>query len=158
MKTITFSFLIYFLLSVPFSNAQNADKEKLTDTVPGDINMQNLTGKNPDGANLNNKSKHGYPVGVNVHIPIVPMFFFQPGLQYITKGAKQASEQFASKFSLSNDEMPLNVVYKSLLGNGYIMSGFGPFISYAAGGESIHQKLFRYGRNGLVIQKYSFFR
>ena len=158
MKTITFSFLIYFLLTVPFTIAQNADKGKLTDMVPGDINTQNRTGENPEDTNLNYKSKPGYLAGVNVQIPIVPMFFFQPGLLYITKGAKQVSEQFASKFSLSNDEMPLNVVYKSLLGNGYVMSGFGPFISYATGGESIHQKLFRYGRNGLVIQKYSFVR
>jgi len=133
MKTITFSLLIYFLFSVPFAIAQNADKEKLSDTVPVGINMQNLTGKNPDGTNLNYKSKTGYLVGVNVYIPIVPMFFFQPGLLYITMGAKQMNDQSASKYTLSNDEMPLNVVYKSLLGNGYVMSGFGPSISYCTG-------------------------
>jgi len=74
---------------------------------------------------------------------------------YITKGAIQVNDQFAGRYNLSIDEMPLNVVYKSLLGNGYVMSGFGPYISYDTGRESILQKRFRYGRNGLVIQKYS---
>lgn len=158
MKTITFSFLIYFLLTVPFAIAQNADKERLTDTVPGDINMQNLTGENPDSTNLNYKSKPGYQVGVNVYIPTVPMFFFQPGLLYITKGAKQMNNQSAGKYNLSIDEMPLNVVYKSLLGNGYVMSGFGPFISYDTGRESILQKRFRYERNSSIAHIYSYFR
>jgi len=158
MKTITFSFLIYFLLTGTFAIAQNADKGKLSDTVPGDINMQNLTGKNPEGAHLNNKSKHGYPVGVNVYIPTVPMFFFQPGLMYITKGAIQVNDQFAGRYNLSIDEMPLNVVYKSLLGNGYVMSGFGPYISYDTGRESILQKRFRYERNSSIVNIYSYFR
>src|SRR5665648_1210726 len=92
MKTITFSLLIYFLFSVPFAIAQNADKEKLSDTVPVGINMQNLTGKNPDGTNLNYKSKTGYLVGVNVYIPIVPMFFFQPGLLSVSYTHLRAHE------------------------------------------------------------------
>jgi hypothetical protein len=158
MKTITFSFLIYFLLTVPFAIAQNADKGKLTDTVSGVINMQNLTGKNPEDTNLNYKSKPGYQVVVNVYIPTVPMFFFQPGLLYITKRAKQVNDQSAGKYTLSNDEMPLNVVYKSMLGNGYVMSGFGPFISYDTGRESILQKRFRFERNSSIVNIYSYFR
>lgn len=158
MKTITFSFLIYFLLSVSFAIAQNADKGKLSETVPGGINMQNLSEKNPDSTNLKYKSKAGYLVGVNVYIPIVPMFFFQPGLLYITKGAKQVSDQSVSKYNFSNDEIPLNVVYKSLLGNGYVMSGFGQAISYGTGRESIYQMRFRYDRNDPIIHKYSLIR
>ena len=133
MKKITFSFLIYFLLSVPFAIAQNTDKGQLSVTVPGHRDVQNPSEKNPDGANLNFKSKSGYQAGVNIHIPIVPMFYFQPGLLYITKAPKQVNVQFANKYNLSNDEMPLNIVYKSLLGNGYVMSGFGPYISYGTG-------------------------
>jgi len=158
MKTITFSFLIYFLLTVPFAIAQNADKGKLTDAVPGDINTQNRIRENPDSTNLNYKSESGYQVGVNVYIPTVPMFFFQPGLLYITKGTKQMNIQSAGKYNLSFDEMPLNVVYKSLLGNGYVMSGFGPFISYDTGRESILQKRFRFERNSSIVNIYSYFR
>jgi hypothetical protein len=32
--------------------------------------------------------------------------------------------------------MPLNFVYKSALGNGFVMLGFGPYIAYAIGGKS----------------------
>jgi len=135
MKTLTFSFLIYFLLSALFVNAQNEDKGKYSYAIIGGLNMQALNGKNPDGTNLDNRLKPGYLVGVNVSIPIVPMFFFQPGLLYITKGANHVAEQSTSKYTLSYVEMPLNVVYKSLLGNGYVMIGFGPYISYGVGGK-----------------------
>jgi ascorbate-specific PTS system EIIC-type component UlaA len=32
--------------------------------------------------------------------------------------------------------LPLNVVYKAVLGNGKIMIGFGPYIGYAIGGKA----------------------
>jgi len=31
--------------------------------------------------------------------------------------------------------MPLNLVYKALLGNGYFMLGFGPYVGYGIGGK-----------------------
>lgn len=126
---------MYLLLLVTFVIAQNTDKGKLSYAIHGGLNLYNLNGTDAVGANLENEFKPGYHAGVDVQLPIAPMFFFQPGLLYITKGAKHVDSKSTSKYRLAYLEMPLNVVYKSMLGNGYIMVGFGPYISYGVGGK-----------------------
>ena len=79
----------------------------------------------------------GYHAGVNVQIPLVPEFFFQPGLLLSTKGAKNVYGSLTGTYRISYIELPLNVVYKAVLGNGKIMIGFGPYIGYAIGGKTI---------------------
>jgi hypothetical protein len=70
----------------------------------------------------------GYHIGVNAQIPVAPEFYFQPGLLFTTKGAKYTT---GSSAKLSYVELPLNFVYKALVGNGNIMLGFGPYLGYA---------------------------
>ena len=88
MKTKIFSFVLILMLSVPLAIAQNTDKAKMAFAVLGGINFQNLNGKDIDGDKLENDMIIGFHAGVNVQIPIVPQFFFQPGLLFTTKGAK----------------------------------------------------------------------
>ena len=131
MKSRLFSFLMILVLSASFAVAQ--DKGKISFAVLGGVNFQNLNGKGITGDKLANDMILGYHFGGNVQIPIAPEFYFQPGLLYTTKGAKNTTD----KYKLSYIEMPLNMVYKALLGSGYVMVGFGPYIAYGIGGQVI---------------------
>ncbi|MEL7589574.1 MAG: porin family protein [Prolixibacteraceae bacterium] len=103
--------------------------------ILGGMNFQNLNGKAANGDKLENDMQLGFHGGVNVQIPVAPEFYFQPGLMYTTKGAKNSEGSLTSKIKLNYIEMPLNFVYKAPLGNGFFMLGFGPYLAYAVSGN-----------------------
>ena len=78
-----------------------------------------------------------------MNIPVAPDFWFQPGLLFSVKGAKndffspqtKASGDFETTTKLSYIEMPLNLLYRPQLGKGYMLLGFGPYIAYGLGGS-----------------------
>lgn len=134
MKTkflISTLLIIFTAMSV---SAQGNYPSKTTFAILGGLNFQNLNGKDFNGDKLENSLILGYHGGVNTQIPVAPEFYFQPGLMLSTKGAKES--ELADKLRLSYVEMPLNFVYKALLGNGYFMLGFGPYIAYGVGGKA----------------------
>lgn len=133
MKTKLISIVILLFLSVTLATAQ--DKGKSSFGILGGINFQNLNGKDYYGDKLENDMIIGYHVGVNVQLPIVEGFYFQPGLLFSTKGAKNTENSVTTTVNLSYIEMPLNFVYKGLLGKGYIMVGLGPYIGYGIMGK-----------------------
>lgn len=128
MKTRLISLIMILLLSAPLAIAQSTDKAKMSFAILGGVNLQNLNGKDINGDKLTNDMIVGFHAGVNVQMPIAPQFFFQPGLLFTTKGAKDTN---GSSTKLSYIELPLNLVYKALLGNGKFMLGFGPYLGYA---------------------------
>jgi len=109
----------------------------------GGVNFQNINGKDNNGDNLENGLLTGFHAGVNINIPVAPDFYFQPGLLFSVKGAKndffspevKASGDFVTTTKLSYIEMPLNLLYRPQLGKGYILLGFGPYIAYGIGGS-----------------------
>lgn len=134
MKTkflISTLLIIFTAMSV---SAQGNYPSKTSFAILGGLNFQNLNGKDFNGDKLENSLILGYHGGVNTQIPVAPEFYFQPGLMFSTKGAKES--ELADKLRLSYVEMPLNFVYKALLGNGYFMLGFGPYIAYGVGGKA----------------------
>ena len=135
MKTKLISIAMILMLSGSLVMAQGYDKAKTSFGVISGINLQNLTGKDYNGDKLTNDMILGYHAGVNIQIPIAPQFYFQPGLLFSTKGAKNSIGSITSTTKLSYIEMPLNLVYKAMLGNGYFMLGFGPYIGYGIGGK-----------------------
>ena len=135
MKAKLFLLVIAGMLSVSVAMAQGTDRAKLSFGVLGGINFQNLNGKDADGDKLENDLIIGFHVGVNIQVPIVPEFYFQPGLLFSTKGAKNTSGSLTGTTKISYIELPLNLVYKAMLGNGYVMLGFGPYIGYGIGGK-----------------------
>lgn len=137
MKNRKFSILLMLLLSASFMIAQ--ENSKISFAVLGGANFNNLNGKAFNGDKLENDMLLGFHAGVNVLIPIVPEFYFQPGLMFATKGAKNNSGVINSPKTTTINylEMPLNMVYKATVGSGSIMLGFGPYVAYGIGGKWI---------------------
>jgi hypothetical protein len=102
----------------------------------GGVNFSNLAG---DGVLDDSKMLTGFHVGLDYEIPVAPDFYFAPGLLYSTKGNKyEASEGDASgemKRVLNYLEVPLNLVYKPLLGEGNLIVAFGPYLGYGLSGK-----------------------
>jgi hypothetical protein len=136
MKTKLFSLILIFILSGSMAFAQGPVGSKTSFAVLGGVNLQNLNGKDVSGNKLENDMLIGFHAGVNLQLPVAPEFYFQPGLLFSTKGAKIST----TSYKLSYIELPLNFVYKALVGNGYFMLGFGPYVAYGIGGTDIEFK------------------
>jgi hypothetical protein len=127
--------MLIFILSGTWAMGQmNEDRLRLG--VIGGVNFQNLNGSDRDGNKLGNKIILGYHVGVNAMIPLVPEFYFQPGLLLTTKGGKYVASTPDVTYRLTYLELPLNLVYRGLLGTGHIMLGFGPYVGYGLMGRA----------------------
>ncbi len=136
MKTILFSLILIFSLAGSMAFAQGSSDSRTSFAILGGVNLQNLNGKDLSGGKLKNDLLIGYHAGFNVHIPLSPQFYIQPGLLLNTKGAKIDD----TSYKLSYVELPLNFVYKAPVGNGFFMLGFGPYIAYGVGGNEIEFK------------------
>jgi len=139
MKTKTFYFTMIFILVTTLSFAQGTVNSKTSFGILGGVNLQNINGKDMSGDKLENDMIIGFHAGVNVQLPVAPEFYFQPGLMYSTKGAKNTQGVLEGSYNLSYVELPLNFVYKALLGNGYFLLGFGPYIAYGIGGKATYE-------------------
>jgi hypothetical protein len=115
--------------------------------ILGGVNFQNINGKNSSGNKLENGLLTGFHAGVNINIPISPNFYFQPGLLFSVKGSmnefynplSKASGDYATTTRLSYIELPLNLLYRPQLGNGYLLLGFGPYVAYGIKGKETTQ-------------------
>jgi hypothetical protein len=134
MKTIQLSLIMTLLISSAM--AQTGEIGKTSFAILGGVNLQNLNGKDVNGDKLENDLTFGFNAGINTQIPVAPEFYFQPGLLFTTKGAKIST----NNYKLSYVELPLNFVYKALVGKGYFMLGFGPYVAYGIGGKNIEFK------------------
>ncbi|MBK6967525.1 MAG: PorT family protein [Bacteroidales bacterium] len=139
MKTKIISFLAIVLLSGTMAFGQGTGTTGMRFGILGGVNMQNLNGTDSNGDKLENNLLIGFHAGVNVLIPIAPEFYFQPGLLFSTKGAKNEDVVLGTTLTtttnLSYIELPLNFVYRGALGNGFVLVGFGPYAGYAIGGK-----------------------
>lgn len=139
MKTRLFSTALVIILSTSLAIAQSTDIGRMAFGILGGVNLQNLSGKDGGGDKLENDMIVGYHAGFNVQIPIAPEFYFQPGVLFSVKGAKYTADPLTTTYSLSYIEVPLNLVYKGLLGNGYVMLGFGPYAAYGIMGKEKYE-------------------
>ncbi len=130
MKIRILTILLTLAVAMPFAAGQ-----KTSFGILGGINFQNLNGKDSDGDKLENKIKPGFHAGFNVQIPVVSDFYFQPGLLFTTKGCKNKEDNPDMKINISYLELPLNFVYKPLVGKGHFMLGFGPYLGLGISGK-----------------------
>jgi len=99
------------------------------------VNFHNLNGKDENGDKLSNKLIPGFNVGANVEIPVATDFYVQPGLLFTTKGAKWKTVDV--KTTLSYLEIPINFIYKPVLGDGKLLLGFGPYVAFGVCASNI---------------------
>jgi len=136
MRSKLISLALVLVLAAPLAIAQSTDKGKTSFAILGGVNFQNLTGKDNNGDKLANDMLVGFHAGMNIQIPIAPQFYFQPGLLFSTKGAKNSYGSLTGTYKLSYIELPLNLVYKGDVGDGFVMLGFGPYLGFGIGGKS----------------------
>ncbi len=102
----------------------------------GGVNMSNFAG---DGME-DTKMLTGFHLGLDYEIAVAPDFYFAPGLLFSTKGAKDEWSEdggtIEAKTILNYLEVPLNLVYKPLLGEGNLIVAFGPYLGYGIGGKN----------------------
>lgn len=141
MKNRLLSIVLILALSASFAIAQ--EPGKISFGILGGVNFQNLNGKISSGDKLENDMLLGFHGGVNVQVPIAPEFYFQPGLMFAVKGAKNTTtilgSEITDEIKLNYVEVPLNLVYKGALGNGFVMLGFGPYVAYGISGKEVVQ-------------------
>ena len=135
MKISNLLLVFFLVISAGLTHAQSAQDSRMSFGILAGVNFQNLNGKDFDGSSLNNDMIIGFHAGFNAQIPIAPEFYLQPGLLFSTKGAKNTEGEVNSTFELYYLELPLNLVYKGALGNGFIMVGFGPYAGYGIKGK-----------------------
>jgi hypothetical protein len=121
------------------AQTQTVEVGRTTFGVRAGINFQNINGEYENGDKIKNDLVTRFHLGVNAEIPVAPDFYFQPGLLFTTKGTK-GSDQFLGqslegKLNLSYLELPLNFLYKPVLGSGKLLVGFGPYVAYGIGGK-----------------------
>lgn len=103
--------------------------------VNAGVNFFNQTIK-ADGKKFDDaKIKTGFQIGVDYEIGIAPDFYFAPGLMFATKGTKKQEDEYTYKWGLNYLEVPLNLVYKPVLGTGNLIVNFGPYLGYGIGGK-----------------------
>ena len=107
--------------------------------IRGGVNFQNINGKDEDGNKLNNDILTAFHAGITLDIPVGIDFYFQPGLLYSLKGAKTIDvflgQSINSEAKISYVELPLNFIYKPLLGKGHMLLGFGPYVALGINGK-----------------------
>ena len=127
---------LLLMLSVSLSVAQGTGNAKTSFSILGGVNFQNFNGKDNSGNQLNNDLITGYHAGFNIQVPVAPDFYFQPGLLFSLKGSKSSFGALTGTYNLSYIEVPINMVYKGMLGNGFVILGFGPYLGYGIMGNA----------------------
>lgn len=148
MKNILVSITVFlaftFIAKAQADNEAMSPQGKSSFGIFGGLNFQNINGKDDAGNKLTNSLVPRFNIGINYEIPIAPEFYFQPGLQFITKGTKgtvmysnnSETHAITREIKMNYIEMPLNLVFKPLLGTGHLILGFGPYVGYSMGGKA----------------------
>lgn len=130
MKTRILTVIALVFLTATSLFAQN----DISFGVRAGVNFQNLTGKDASGDKYSNKLIPGLNIGGNVEIPVATDFYLQPGLLFTTKGAKSKGT-LNWKETFNYFEIPVNFLYKPVLGDGKLLLGFGPYAAFGVGGK-----------------------
>jgi hypothetical protein len=123
------------LFSLPlFAQEMTVTANRTTFGIRAGVNFQNINGKNSAGDELENGITTGFHGGINAEIPVGTGSYIQPGVLYSMKGAEQQDSD--NKVKLSYIEVPINFVYKPILGTGNMVLGFGPYVAWGIGGKT----------------------
>ncbi len=140
MKKIT-SLITIMTFGMLFTQAQQTVSHSGGSSfgLRGGVNFQNINGKDNAGNKLTNDLITAFHAGITLDIPAGTDFYFQTGLLYSLKGAKINNvflgQSINSEVKVSYVELPLNFLYKPLLGKGHMLLGFGPYAALGVNGK-----------------------
>lgn len=108
--------------------------------VRAGVNFSNVIYKDADGnKSLSTDLIPGFHIGAIGDIALADDYYVQPGILFTTKGFKMQESDGDAKvtFKLSPYyiEVPVNFLYKPILGNGRLLLGVGPYFAYGIGGS-----------------------
>ena len=119
------------------STATNPDGFSWGIRAGADLN--NINGKYGNGDKMKNSLLPGFHVGVNAELPIAPDFYLQPGVLFRTRGSKldndALNQTYNTEVHMTAIEVPVNFVYKPILGTGRLIAGLGPYVDFGIGGQ-----------------------
>lgn len=138
-------FLLLFLTVTAHSQYRNHRNSKdIFISVLAGGNISRLNGTDESGGKLDNSFIPGFHGGISSLIRITSDFYFEPGLMFTTKGARRdidltpvKGEATAASIFIrtSYAEIPMVIVYRPELGNGYLLLGAGGYLAYGIGGN-----------------------
>lgn len=108
------------------------DAGKTTFGIRAGANMTTINGENANGEKWKNNLNTNFHAGVNAEIPVGTGSYIQPGVLFAMKGADWDN---GSELRLNYIEVPVNFVYKPILGQGRMLLGFGPYAGIGVGGK-----------------------
>lgn len=140
---ISVSLIAVMLMSLSSIHAQEKKTNGSSFGLRGGVNFQNINGKNNNGDKLNNEMVTGFHVGINAELPLSGTeFYIQPGLLYSTKGAKAKDvilgTSVTNTIRINYLEVPINFLYKPLMGDGHLLLGFGPYVAWGLNGKVMY--------------------
>ena len=118
--------------SALYAQDMTYDAGRTTFGLRAGVNFQNINGKNSAGDKLENNVRTGFHAGLNAEVPLGTGFYVQPGVLYSQKGTEFKSND---ELQLSYIEVPVNLVYKPVLGTGRMLLGFGPYVGFGIDGK-----------------------
>lgn len=118
--------------SALYAQDMTYDVGRTTFGIRAGVNFQNINGKNRSGDKLENDIATGFHAGVNAEVPLGTGFYLQPGVLYSQKGTEFDND---NQVKLNYIEVPVNFVYKPVLGTGRMLLGFGPYVGFGLGGK-----------------------
>ncbi len=132
-KKILAMALAGFFTAPLFAQEMTVTANKTTFGLRAGVNFQNINGKDAQGDKLENDLLTGFHAGVNAEIPIGTGIYVQPGVLYTMKGTKNNDDD--TKVKISYIDVPVNLLYKPILGTGNMVLGFGPYVGFGIGGK-----------------------
>lgn len=132
MKTAIVAAAALLMSATLYAQDMTYDAGRTTFGVRAGVNFQNINGKNQNGSKLENDIATGFHAGVNAEIPLGTGFYLQPGVLYSQKGTEFDND---NQVKLNYIEVPVNFVYKPILGTGRMLLGFGPYVGFGLGGK-----------------------
>lgn len=131
--------------------AQVNQTRPITFGIRAGVDFQNFNGQDFTGNDLDMSLAVKYNAGVILEFNVAPEFFAQTGLLYTTKGASSDVSfmdlDASVDYNLAYIELPINLLYKPMLGNGYFLLGFGPYVGYGIGGK------YEYTVGGVTVEQ-----
>lgn len=102
--------------------------------VRAGVSLQNINGRDVNDNKLQNKLVPRFQGGVNVELPLAHEFFLQPGVMFASKGTEFKGSN--NNLSLSYIEVPVNFLFKPVVGTGKLLLGAGPYVGFGIAGKS----------------------